>query len=131
MSRFTANRPSCWGVYSDAASFLRTMLFVGMALLSGMTLADDFTDAVRSFKNRQYQQALSLFEQGAKKEDPRAEYALGLLYQNGVIVKKDTGLGIKLITRSANRGFARAQNYLGVLFYEGNGVDTNLKEAFD
>ncbi len=70
MSRFTANRPSCWGVYSDAASFLRTMLFVGMALFSGMTLADDFTDAVRSFKNRQYQQALSLFEQGAKKEDP-------------------------------------------------------------
>ena len=104
-------------LHSITRAFVSIVFSFAIACFAGDSFADDFTDAVRSFKNQQYRQALSLFEEGASKQDPRSEYVLGLLYQNGVIVKKDTRHGLELITKAANHGFARAQNYLGVLYF--------------
>lgn len=92
-------------LHSITRAFISIIFSFAIACFAGDSFADDFTDAVRSFKNQQYRQALSLFEEGASKQDPRSEYALGLLYQNGVIVKKDTRRGLELITKAANHGF--------------------------
>ena len=54
-------------------TFLYSLFFVGISFFSGDILADDFTDGVQSYKNGQYQQALSSFEQGASRQDPRSE----------------------------------------------------------
>ena len=114
-----------------ANHFFRAFLLLAMSLLAGVAFADDFNDGVSAYKSGNYQQALSLFEAGAKKDDPKSTYALGLLYKNGVIVRKDIGRGLNLIMKSANQGFARAQNYLGVTYYDGNEVEQDYKEAFD
>lgn len=106
-------------------------MLVALSCLAGVAFADDFDDGVSAYKSGHYQQALSLFESGAKKDDPKSTYALGLLYKNGVIVRKDIERGLNLIMKSANQGFARAQNYLGVTYYEGNDVAQDYKEAFD
>lgn len=114
-----------------ANHFFRAFLLVALSCLAGVAFADDFDDGVSAYKSGHYQQALSLFESGAKKDDPKSTYALGLLYKNGVIVRKDIERGLNLIMKSANQGFARAQNYLGVTYYEGNDVAQDYKEAFD
>ena len=92
--------------------FLPVLFSAGIACLPGHALADDFSDAVRLFKDRQYEQAISLLKEGVGQKDHRSEYVLGLIYLNGIGVNKDVRHGIELITQSANRGFARAQNYL-------------------
>ena len=94
-----------------ANHFFRAFLLVALSCLAGVAFADDFDDGVSAYKSGHYQQALSLFESGAKKDDPKSTYALGLLYKNGVIVRKDIERGLNLIMKSANQGFARAQNY--------------------
>ena len=75
-------------LHSITRAFVSIVFSFAIACFAGDSFADDFTDAVRSFKNQQYRQALSLFEEGASKQDPRSEYALGLLYQTVSSSKK-------------------------------------------
>ena len=100
------------------------------ASFSGSAIADDFDAAVDMYQNNQRTEAVGLFQKLADKHDPRAEYALGILYQNGISVKTSPELGLRLIAESAEHGYTRAQNYLGTLYYEGTVVKQDYKTAF-
>lgn len=62
----------------------------------------------------------------AKAGDAGAQYDVGLTYEYG---KSNYKKAAKWYKRSANQGFAPAQNSLGELYKEGNGVKQNyMKE---
>jgi TPR repeat protein len=57
-------------------------------------------------------QALKLLQEGVRLNDPDCNYALGLQYVEGLVVKRDLVRARELIRRAADRGYAPAQQYL-------------------
>ena len=61
----------------------------------------------------------------AKQGDAKAQFELGLLYENGSGGSKDHVQAVYWYRQSANQGFAEAQHSLGIMYYWGYGVPTN------
>lgn len=65
-------------------------ILVAAALVAaGPVLADTFKDAVAAYERKDYAQALRGFRQLAIGGDAAAQFALGLMYANGLDVPKD------------------------------------------
>ena len=75
--------------------------------------------AQKAYDNGSYEEAFIIVEPLAKLEHPDAEYLLGLMYELGRGVKKDTEQAAALFTSAANQGYAAAQAKLGQLHKEG------------
>ena len=75
--------------------------------------------AQKAYDNGSYEEAFIIVEPLAKLEHPDAEYLLGLMYELGHGVKKDTEQAAALFTSAANQGYAAAQAKLGQLHMEG------------
>jgi len=54
-------------------------------------------------------------KRSAEDGDPPVQYHLGLRYLDGTHVQKDTDAAIVWLRKSAERGFAEAQNRLGLI----------------
>ena len=65
----------------------------------------------------------------AEAGDARAQYNLGLMYDNGEGVEQDFKEAIKWYQKAADQGYAEWQCNLGVMYYEGKGVEQDFKEA--
>ena len=59
-------------------------------------------------------------------ENPEEEFQLGAMYYN----KQDYAKAFALFEKSANQGNAKAQNELGFMYYNGQGVKQDFKKAF-
>ena len=83
---------------------MRTLLhafFLVMLLAFGLpAFADNFTDGVEFFRNEQYQRALYEFQAGTKQDDPRCQYALGLMYAIGNHIDQDDAKAFSWIQKS-------------------------------
>jgi hypothetical protein len=60
---------------------------------------------------------------------PRAQYSLGVKYDNGQGTPQDYGQALSWYRKAAERGHRGAQTNLGVLYYRGNGVKKDYVEA--
>ena len=104
---------------------------LGTALATSPAIADNFDEAIDLFQNGRQPEAVKMLQDLTNQHDARATYVLGLLYLNGISVRTDQELGLRLITESAGQyNNARAQNYLGSLYYEGRLVQQDFKTAF-
>lgn len=65
----------------------------------------------------------------AAKNDPQAQYNLGLRYATGEGVDRDPQQAIEWYTRAANNGHDLAQNNLGAMYETGKGVDADQQTA--
>ncbi|MEB4592883.1 hypothetical protein VSS37_18030 [Candidatus Thiothrix sp. Deng01] len=69
------------------------------------------------------------YEQAARQDYPKAQYNLGLLYEDGRGVTQNFKQAAYWYDKAAKAGFSEAQNNLGVLFVLGNGVKKDPKRA--
>jgi hypothetical protein len=69
------------------------------------------------------------YEQAARQDYPKAQYNLGLLYEDGRGVKQNYGQAAYWYDKAAKAGFTEAQNNLGVLYASGHGVKKDSKRA--
>ncbi len=65
-----------------------------------------------------YPKAVECYGLAAHNNHPMAQCELGFMYMHGYGVTEDTGIGIDLITQSANNGYAPAQCYLAATYLE-------------
>ena len=67
----------------------------------------------------------------AEQGDARAQYNLGVKYDNGEGVIEDDKLAVEWYTKAAMQGYARAQYNLGVKYDNGEGVIKDDKVAVE
>ncbi len=65
----------------------------------------------------------------AEQGDPRAQYELGYMYDEGIRAPQDYSQSFSWFRKSAEQGFALAFNYMGGAYYFGHGVEKNGSEA--
>ncbi len=74
-----------------------------------------------------------LFEKAALQKHAQAQLQLGLMYVNGVGIKRDLEIGCAWLKKSADQGNVEAQYNLGVGYLKGLGVeqsDINAAKMF-
>jgi TPR repeat protein len=95
----------------------------------GVALADAVDDGVDAAMSGDYATAIALLSAGVSHGDARAEFFLGVMYESGRGVAKDTTEAAKYYRLSADQGLAAAQNNLASLYADGDGVAQNGSEA--
>ena len=93
-------------------------LLLSILLLTGLVAVAMTPEALKSYKN---------FEKKALQGDREAQYRLGLILETGYdTIQPDTARAVELFKKSADEGYAPAQNYLGYLYQKGQGVPQNM-----
>ena len=70
-----------------------------------------------------------MFNEGAGHNDARAQFALGLMYENGEGLTADLAQALEWYTKSADQGYAKAHYQLGLLYLKGRGVKRDDSRA--
>ena len=78
---------------------------------------------------RHYAQADSWFRKAATQGYARAEFNLGVAYDNGQGVPQNYTKAVYWYRKAATQGYARAENNLGVAYNKGRGVPQNYQKA--
>ena len=94
----------------------------------------NFQDGVNAIEKGDYKTAFTIFEDLALKGDSKAQYNLGLMYENGYGVKQDYKKAIEWYEKAANpeKFFTldfEAQFNLGTMYVNGKVVKQNKKLA--
>jgi TPR repeat protein len=89
------------------------------------TLDDTESDEVK--KIRLAAAGNTINEQG----DAKAQYTLGVMYENGQSVVKDQAIAAEWYQKAANQNHAQAQSALGVMYYLGRSVVKNETTAVE
>lgn len=106
----------------------------GLALLTGCIAlpawADLLQDGVKAYINKDYATALHDFSPLAGKGDARAQFWLGVMYDQGKGVPQDAREAEKWFRLAANQGDADAQYNLGGMYAKGQGVPQDNVMAY-
>jgi len=118
------------------ASFVHAARNAAVRLLLGSSLTltmqpalAGFDEAAAAFAAGDYAKALQQTRPLAEKGDPRSQYAMGVLYENGFAVAKDLKLAAAWYLKSAKQGNTDAQYNLGAMYEHGVGMPVNYPEA--
>jgi TPR repeat protein len=76
-----------------------------------------------------YGDAMRWYERSAKAGNARAQFYLGMLYEQGLRGKPDAKSAISWFTKAAEQGHRQAQLKLGLLYYKGTLVEKNFEQA--
>ncbi len=106
----------------------RLLLCAGLALTVQAACAG-FDEAAAAFAAGDYAKALQESRPLAEQGDPRGQYAMGVLYENGFGVTKDQQLAAARYLKSAEQGNTDAQYNLGAMHEHGVGIPVNYPEA--
>ena len=70
------------------------------------------------------------YYKSAQRGDAYSQYALGVLYRNGIYVDFDYEKSFYWTKKAAEAGITNAQGALGGMYLEGNGTSRDLTKAF-
>lgn len=85
---------------------------------------------VQAFKEKDYEQTLSLLKPYADKGEAEAQCIIANLYHLGLGVKRDVAEAIKWYVKSAKQGYPIASNNLGCIYLiADDGVPQDLQAA--
>jgi TPR repeat protein len=76
--------------------------------------------AVQALQGGYDQNALAILKPLADEGNPKAQYWLADIYENGLGVKPDMTMAVALLEKSAAQGFLPAEGHLGGLYLRGN-----------
>lgn len=93
--------------------------------------AEGWEAGLNAHRKGDYELALRELNRAASVKEPRAEYLLGTMYQNGQGTKRNIEFAFNLYQRSAKSGFPPAQFALGTFYRKGITVDKDLKIALE
>ena len=96
-------------------------------LLMAFAVAGDIDTAKRLFENKQYRQAVELFQKN--QNSPIAQYYLGKAYMFGLGVDRNLSKTLHYAEQSAAAHYPAGINLLGVIYDDGYGVAKNKKRA--
>ena len=109
-----------------------TALVLGISLLvasGGFVYAQDFNKGLEAAQKGDFATALREWRPLAEQGDAKAQFNLGVMYDNGQGVTQDDKEAVKWYRKSAEQGDAKAQYNLGVMYGNGAGVTQYYKEA--
>ena len=110
------------------ANQLKYTLGLMLVMLTPAALAG-FDEAAAAFANADYAKAQEELKPLLEQHDSRAEYAMGVLYENGFGVAKDPQQAVVWYTKAAEQGNSDAQFNLGAMNEHGLGIPVNYAEA--
>ena len=91
--------------------------------------AGPIEDAATAFRRGDYATALRLLRPLADQGSVAAQFDLGLLYDNGWGVPKNSIEAFKWYRLATEQGYAKSQYNLGVMYGNGEGVPQNDAES--
>jgi hypothetical protein len=112
-----------------SARVLLPLLFCASLALVLPSAHAGFDEAAAAFAAGDYAKALQVTRPLAEKGDPRSQYGMGVLYENGFGVTKDLKLAAAWYLKSARQGNTDAQYNLGAMYEHGVGMPVNYPEA--
>ncbi len=101
---------------------LRMIVVIMLIFTFATPLRADFEGAYKAFRNRDHETALREFGALAEQGDARAQFYLGVMYQNGQGVTKESAEAAKWYLRSTEQGHPDAQQNLALLYRNGDGA---------
>lgn len=105
-------------------------LLLALAASGGATAsADEYKRGIAAGNRGDFATAMQALRPLADAGDPRAQFAVGQMFQRGYGVDPDPKQALKWYRRSAESGNANAQTNLGVMYANGIGVSQNLETA--
>lgn len=110
------------------SKFLSVVIVVFSVLFTNCSFAD-FQEGVDAYNNNNYAVTLREFSILAKKGDARAQFGLGVMYDEGQGVSKDKVKAMQWYRKAAEQGFSAAQFNLGSMYRDGIGVAKNDVQA--
>jgi TPR repeat protein len=114
---------------ATAMKRITTVLATILSLAFTPLAAQDFSKGYDAYQAGDYATALQEWTPLAEAGDARAQYNLGVMYDNGQGVLQDYAEAVRLYRLAADQGNARAQTNLGVMYGNGQGVLQDDAEA--
>jgi uncharacterized protein len=108
---------------------IRAILVAGMLALSGVASAGPLEDGTAAYNRNDFATALKIFRPLAENGDVTAQYALGMIYQQGQGVAPDQKEAYKWFRLAADQGVADAEWFVGLMHANGLGIEKNETEA--
>jgi len=110
------------------------MKIIRMMILLMMLAAQEpawsgYDEGLAAAKSGDYATALREWTPLAEQGNSRAQYHLGIMYENGQGVPEDNKEAVKWYRKAAEQGDARAQYSLAIMYRRGRGVPEDNKEA--
>ena len=90
----------------------------------------ELASGIAAFEAKEFANALKLLSPLAEQGDPRAQYRMAIMHQNGLGVVKNDLLAFKWMRAAAEQGIALAQHGLGFMYLQGECAPKNAAEAF-
>lgn len=103
---------------------LRSCLIMILAVVS-VAMAQQNTDSLFAAASKGDKAALAQLRTRADKEDSKAQWWLGRMYEEGEGVPKDMVQALSWYSKAADTGYAIAASYLGALYGAGDVVPKN------
>src|SRR5262245_3420539 len=109
---------------SAILSVLLCLIFVSVPTLSLTT-----DDAVKAIKKGDFETALKELRPLIEKNDPNAQFLMGMLYDAGNGVPQDQAIAASWYRKAAQQNHLIAQSFLGIFYSSGTGVTRDFREA--
>jgi TPR repeat protein len=110
-------------------SVLLAAALLFLAVSASSSIASPTDKAVDAMHKGDFKTALDELRPLAAKNDPNAQFLLGMLYDAGKGVAQDQSVAASWYRKAAKQNHLLAQVYLGALLYSGQGVKQNYAEA--
>ncbi|MEM5788676.1 MAG: tetratricopeptide repeat protein [Syntrophobacteraceae bacterium] len=111
-----------------AKTALVVSVIVAFASLAG-PLRADFDAGLLAIEKGDIAAALDEWLKSAEQADPRAQYHLAMLYEEGKVVARDYDQALRWYVSAAEQGHAGAEYRLGLMYYFGQGARQDNVEA--
>ena len=98
-------------------------------LLSSPCFSQSTDDAVKAMKKGDFKTALQELRPLSERNDPNAQFLMGMLYDAGNGVPQDQAIAAAWYRKAAQQDHPIAQLFLGTFYYSGTGVKRDFKEA--
>jgi hypothetical protein len=115
-----------WSTIVVPRAAFRALILIVPALLSGCQ--DRRAD--QAFLHGDYQKSVAELQSLANLGEPRAQYDLALLYDQGLGVPQSDAQAFHWYSRAAEHGDVRAQYNLGLMYMNGQGMAPDLVQAY-
>lgn len=110
--------------------FVLFFLILQLSFLSFIVNAGELEEGFQEFKTGNYEQALRLWHPLAEKDNDKAQYNIGILYNQGLGVEKNEKTAFIWFKRAASNGNTDAMYNLALMYNQGRVVYRSPKDAF-
>ena len=108
---------------------IRTAAFLLSTAVATPTIAQDYDKGALAYQAGDYETALQEWRPLAEQGNAQAQVKLGVMYDYGNGVPRDSTEAVNWVRLAAEQGNAEAQFYLGYMYTDGEGVIQDYAEA--